>query len=169
MVVEGKKLNIMTRLDIAVKVVDPPELYGKPVPFLGMFGLVPRSVVQAKVPSQISITEQVGDKFAWVQSGSGEGGQVVPADNISVVCKDGYYELGHVKYCPVHAVNEALLHPKGRCSKMSKMLKSREVEKARKKAAFEASSARRAELRRVNGKQAAKPAKKKKKPKAPEY
>ena len=52
---------------------------------------------------------------------------------------------------------------------MSKMLKSREVEKARKKAAFEASNARRAELRRVNGKKAANPAKKKKKPKAPEY
>ena len=169
MVVDGKKLKIMTRFDIAVRVVEPPELHRKPVPFLGMFGFVPKSVVQAKVPEQITANEQLVDKFAWVQSGSGEGGQVVPADNISVVCKDGFYELGHVKYCPVHAVNEALLHPKGRCSKMSKMLKSREVEKARKKAAFEASSARRAELRRVNGKQAAKPAKKKKKPKAPEY
>ena len=168
MVVDGKKLNIMTRFDIAVRVVEPPELHRKPVPFLGMFGFVPKSVVQAKVPAQISANEQVVDKFAWVQSGSGEGGQIVPTDNLTVACKDGMYELGHVKYCPVHAVNEALLHPKGRCSKMSKMLKSREVEKARKKAAFEASSARREEVRRANGKLNVKAGKKKKKAKAPE-
>ena len=51
---------------------------------------------------------------------------------------------------------------------MSKMLKSREVEKARKKAGFEAANARREEVRRANGKHNAKAGKKKKKPKASE-